>query len=181
MKNKKHIILFIILFLIILIVGCCTIKKLKSTQEETIEEYTPEEEISEEEEENRNTIVTVYYLNKETKEIMPEARIVDVRDVVNNPYQKLLELLIEGPTSDKLEKTIPQNTIILGTSIEEDCVTINLSSGILEYEKTDNTKENMIKSIVNTLTELTEVTKVKILVEGQENQEFSEIYERTTN
>ena len=36
----------------------------------------------------------------------------------------------------------------------------------------------MINSIVNTLTELTEVNKVKILIDGNENSEFNEIYER---
>ena len=36
----------------------------------------------------------------------------------------------------------------------------------------------MINSIVNTLTDLNEVNKVKILIDGNENEEFKEIYTR---
>ena len=36
----------------------------------------------------------------------------------------------------------------------------------------------MINGIVNTLTELTEVNKIKILVNGKENENFNEIYSR---
>ena len=42
----------------------------------------------------------------------------------------------------------------------------------------ENAKENLINSIVNSLTELTEVNKVKFLIEGQENEQFKDIYVR---
>ena len=45
-------------------------------------------------------------------------------------------------------------------------------------ENVPERKENMIKSIVNTLTELTEVNKVKILINGQINEEFKDEYVR---
>ena len=178
--NKKYILIFVLLFLIALIGGVFTIKKLKSkTQEEVSnieEEYTPEEEITEEQTQNRDTIVTVYYLNKETGKIMPEARVVDVREMINNPYQTLMQLLVEGPKSEKLERILPEKTMILGTTLKDDCVTINVSSEILNFDKQ---KDNIIESIVSTLTELNEVNKVKIIVEGQENNEFSQIYEKS--
>ena len=180
--NKKYIIIFVLLFLIALIAGVFTIKKLKAkTQEEVSsieEEYTPEEEITEEQTQNRDTIVTVYYLNKETGKIMPEARVVDVREMINNPYQTLMQLLVEGPKSEKLERIVPEKTMILGTTLKDDCVTINVSSEILNFDKQ---KDNVIASIVNTLTELNEVNKVKIIVEGQENNEFNQVYEKNKN
>lgn len=37
-------------------------------------------------------------------------------------------------------------------------------------------KENLINSLVNTLTQLNEVNSIKILIDGSENEEFSEIY-----
>ena len=50
----------------------------------------------------------------------------------------------------------------------------------MNYNKeTENGKENLINSIVNTLTELTEINEVKILINGQENPEFNEVYTRT--
>ena len=182
-KNKMYIVLFVLLFIVILIVGVFAIKKLKQKKVEAeavaIEEYTPEEEISEEQNQTRETVVTLYFTNKETKKVMPEAQTVDVREIVNNPYQKLMELLIKGPTSEKLEKVIPENTIILGTSMENNCLTLNLSKEILNYNQEDeNSKENLIEAIVNTMTELNEVNKVKINVDGQENAEFNNTYER---
>ena len=43
---------------------------------------------------------------------------------------------------------------------------------------TEKEKNNIINSIVNTLTELTEVNSVKILIDGQENSQFNETYQR---
>ena len=45
----------------------------------------------------------------------------------------------------------------------------------------EKAKNNMINSIVNTLTELTEVNKVKILINGNQREEFKEIYTLTYN
>lgn len=177
MKSKKYIILFVFLFIIILITGWCVIKYLNNKKELSIEEYIPEEEIAEEQ--TRSTIVTVYFPNKETGKLIPEAKIVDVKEIVNNPYEKILNTLIQGPISDQLVNIFPENTKILNTNKENDIITINLSSDFLNFKEEKNaSKENLIKSIVNSLTELTEVNKVKILIEGQENDQFNSSYER---
>ena len=42
-------------------------------------------------------------------------------------------------------------------------------------------KNNLINSIVNTLTELTEINQVKIIIDGNENEELNEIYTRKNN
>ena len=61
--------------------------------------------------------------------------------------------------------------------IEGDCLTLDFSSDFLNYDKTDEkTKENLINSLANTLTQLNEVNSIKILIDGSENEEFSEIY-----
>ena len=63
--------------------------------------------------------------------------------------------------------------------MEGDCVVIDLSADFLNYNKEDiKIKENMIKSLVNTLTELTEVNSVKILIDGNMNEEFKDVYVR---
>ena len=180
MKKKKILIIFIIMLLIVLIGGYFLIKyfKEKKQNEETIvNEYTPEQEISEEQ--LRQTIVSLYFPSKDKNELIPEARLVDIKEVINAPYEKLINLLIEGPKSDKAKKIIPENTKLLKTYMDNDCVVIDFSKEFLNYNKEDeNEKNNLINSIVNTLTELTEVNKVKILIEGNENDEFNEIYAR---
>lgn len=178
MKNKKIMILFFLLLIIIFISGFFAIKYLNQKQSGAIvEEYIPEEEISDEQ--LRNTIVSLYFQDKDTKELLPEARLIDINQLVNTPYETLVNLLIEGPKNDKLEKVIPNDTKILKVYMENDCVIIDLSKEFLNYDKTnEKTKYNLVNSIVNTLTELTEVNKVKILIEGGTNEEFKDIYIR---
>lgn len=181
MKNKKIIIIFSILLIILIVGGYFVIKHLKNnqTEQKNVEEYTPQEEISEEQQ--RQTIVTLYYQNKETKELMPEARMVDIKEMMTAPYDKLIQLLIEGPKNNKQEKLIPESVKLLKTAIEADCITVDFSAEFLNYDKNNKqVKENLINSIVNTLTELTEVNKVKFLIDGKENTEFTGEYTRKT-
>ena len=179
MKNKKIIIIFSILFIILVVGGYFLINYLRKdkTEEERqiVEEYTPEEEISEDQ--LRQTIVSLYFPNKETKELEPEARLVDIKEVLEDPYNKLVNLLMEGPKDEKQEKIIPDNTKLLNTMLEGDCVTLDFSSEFLNYDKTDEkTKENLINSLVKTLTQLNEVNSIKILIDGNPNEEFNENY-----
>ncbi len=183
MKNKKIIIIFTVALIIVLVGGFFAIKYLKQKQEKEatkIEEYTPQEEISEEQ--LRQTIVSLYFISKETKELEPEARLIDIKEIINDPCDKLINLLIEGPKNEKQERLIPENTKLLKTYMEQDCVTLDFSAEFLNYDKTnEKSKENMINSIVKTLTQLTEVNKVKILINGEQNTEFSETYEIKNN
>ncbi len=178
MKNKRIIIVFLIALIVILIGGYFLLQYYRNKSQETmLEEYTPQAEITEEQE--RQTIVSLYFPLKEEEGLNPEARLVDIKEIINNPYEKLINLLIEGPKNEKNKKVIPENTKLNKTYLENDCVVLDFSSEILNYSKANkNEKENMIKSIVNTLTELTEVNKVKILIEGKENNEFKDIYSR---
>lgn len=178
MKSKKIGIIFFILLVIVLIGGYLGIQYVKNKKEETIvEEYIPQEEIAEEQ--VRQTIVSLYFPSKETNELNPEARLIDIKEIINNPYERLINLLIEGPKNDKNKKIIPEGTKLNKTYLEEDCVVLDFSAEILNYSKEDEKeKTNMIHSMVNTLTELTEVNQVKILIDGNENNEFKEIYIR---
>ena len=172
MKNKKIIIIFLSLFIIILIGGYFAIKYAKEkNEEEQVEEYTPQEEISEDQ--LRQTIVSLYFPEKETKELTPEARLVDIKEIINNPYEKIVNLLIEGPKNDKNEKIIPENTKLLKAYMEQDCLILDFSSEILNYNKEDEkAKDNIKNSLLKSLTQLTEVNSIKILVNEEETEEF---------
>ena len=45
-----------------------------------------------------------------------------------------------------------------------------------EYDVKIDLPGTQINSLVNTLTQLTEVNKVKILINGNDNEEFNEVY-----
>ena len=174
--NKKIVIVFTILLIIILVGGYFIINYFKTHQEETIvDDYTPEEEITEEQ--NRQTIVSLYFLEKETNELAPEARLVDIKEIMNTPYDKLVNMLIEGPKNEKYTKLIPENTKLNQTYKEKDMVYLDFSSEFLNYNKEDPTvKQNIIDSLVKTLTQLTEVNSIRILIDGEENADFNEVY-----
>ena len=178
MKNKKIGIIFFTAFVIIAIGGFFAIRYVKNREAETVvEEYVPEEEITEEQ--ARQTIVSLYFPNKETNELSPEARLIDIKELMNNAQDKLIALLIEGPKNDKNKKIIPEGTKLNKSYFEGDCVILDFSSEFLNYNKEEEkTKEHLIDCIVNTLTELTEVNQVKVLIDGNENPEFGEVHRR---
>ena len=178
MKNKKIVVFFLMSLIVILIVGFLAIKYVKNNKMADVKnEYTPEEEISDEQ--LRETIVSLYFLDKETNLLKPEARIVNIKELMQSPYNVLVELLISGPKNDKLSVIIPENTKLLNSSLNGECLTLDFSSELLNYDKSkENAKDNLIKSIVNTVTELKEVNKVKFLINGQENGEFKDEYVR---
>ena len=177
MKSKKIIVIFSCLLIVILIGGYFTIKYVKNKKEEDniTDEYTPQEEISDEQ--VRQTIVSLYFQSKESKELVPEARLIDIKEIINDPCDKLVQLLIEGPKNEKEERIIPENTKLNRSYLDDDCVILDFSNDLLNYNKNDEKgKDNLINSLVNTLTQLTEVNNVKILIDGNENEEFNETY-----
>lgn len=178
MKNKKIILLFLILLIIIFIVGFFAIKYVKNKKEEEIKnEYIPQEEISEEQ--LRETIVSLYFVEKESNMIKPEARLVNVKELLQSPYNILVELLIEGPKNEKLKTIIPENTKLLNSSLDGECLILDFSNEFLNYSNEDSKeKDNLINSIVNTVTELNEVNKVKFLINGQINEALKDEYIR---
>ena len=173
---KKRIIVFVLLLLFLL--GGYFLASYffdKSDEEnQSYEDYTPQEEISEEQ--YRETIVNLYFLNKDSKEIMAEAIAIDVRELSTNPYKKLIELLLKGPKNENLERVIPEGTTVYDAGIEAGCVVINLSKEVLNFGEDETIKNNIINSIYQTLTELTEVNSIRFLVEGEENSKLSEEY-----
>lgn len=177
-KNKLRFIVGILLILIV-VGGFFGIKIAKNKSQETSigEEYTPEEEITDEQ--DKMATVNLYFPNKEKNKLEIETKLVDIRQMMNIPYEKIFNLLKEGPKKENLENIIPKNTKVLKTYMDKDCLVIDLSKDFLNYDmEKENAKENLINSIVYSLTELNEVNNVKILIEGNENEQFDEIYSR---
>ena len=175
MKKKEGILVVVILLLIVLALGGVLIFYNKDSEEENkiVNEYTPQEEISEDQ--LQNTIISLYFINKETKEINPEARTIKVNLLINDPYKYLLEQLIEGPKNEKLEKGIPENTKLNKVELKEDILYIDFSKEFIENApKGKENEQKIIETIVKTVTELNEVNYIKILIDGKENEAFAD-------
>ena len=170
--NKKYF-WIIIGVLIVAIIGVGMYLWIQNRGEVQENEIEPEAEITEEQ--MRQTIVTLYYQNKDTKELMPEGRMIDAKELLTDPYATLVNLLIENPKNERLQSAIPEGTRVLKTELRGNIVYLDLSKEFIDNHSGGEEQENItIYSIVNTLTELNEVEGVKILINGQENQSFKD-------
>lgn len=77
------------------------------------------------------------------------------------------------PKSSNLQKILPEGVEILDAKIEGDIVYINFSEEFIENQEDDIEKQKIaVYSIVNTLSELSEVNGIKILINGEEECSF---------
>ena len=148
MKNKKFLFLLIFVLAIIVVLLFYIVKNFNSTDKIITQEITPEEEISENQ--LRETVVTLYFL-----------------------YKELVNLLIQGPKSQNLSTVFPENTQILDAYIKNNCVTLDFSEELLNFE-TEDQKYNIVNSILNTLAQLNEVNSIEFLINNEKNDAFSD-------
>lgn len=172
-KNRKKIIAIITLILIIIIAIIIYNNISIEKNVDEYQDYTPQEEISEEQ--MRQTKIILFFANSETGELESETKIIDANLLIKEPYKEIMNLLIKGPQSSNLKKLIPEGTALHDIKVEKSCAIINLSNEFLNYETEEN-KLKIINSIVNTLTNLKEINSVKFLINGEENENLSEIY-----
>ncbi len=170
MKIKKILMyISIILGLIFVVLLGWIIKNNGSNKKNN--EIVPEQEISDNQ--LRQTIVTLYFLDKQTLKLEPEARNIDVKKLINNPYQYLINILIEGPKNNELIKLIPNGTKLNNIEIIGDIVYIDFSEEFIKEQALGKEQELLIiNSILKTLLELNEVSGIKILINGEEGKAF---------
>lgn len=170
---SKKIILSIIIVLILVGVGIWYFFFYNQNTQSEENQIIPEEEISEDQ--MRQTIVSLYFYNNDTKSLASEGRLIDVKELLENPYKRLMELLTEGPQNTNLSKTIPDGTKVNKAEIKGDILYLDLSKEFIENHAGGEEAESAtIYSIVNAMTNLTEVNAVKILIDGEENKSFKD-------
>lgn len=163
------IIISIISIIAILIILNFSTEVVENVGNETVIE--PEEEISEEQ--MRQTSVILYFEDKESMQLVTEEKKADAKDLIDNPYLYIVNLLILGPEDKNLQSPIPEGTKVNKAEINKDCVTVDLSKEFLNSSGT-----NAIYAIVNSLTELKEVNSVKFLIDGEEQDNMKEAFVR---
>ena len=175
MRDKKLLYFIIFLSVILLLLGILFFfnKNLSFYSSNNVTEYTPAQEFSDDE--IRKTIISLYFRNIATNSLIAEAKAVDVKELYQYPYTYLINMLIAGPESEKLKKTIPEGTKVLSCTLRGNILYVDLSREFIDNCPDGITDESIaIYSIVNTLTELNEVTGVKILINGEENESFND-------
>lgn len=165
---KKIVYCFVILIFILVIIYA-VFKNTNNVEVETerdITEYVPQEEISNAQ--NRTTLLTLYFLNPETNSLVPEVRQVDVKDIMDSPYEKIMDLLLEGSQNSNIGKTIPEGTKVNGIVLEDENLVIDLSKEFADGCDVNSEGQSLVMdSIVSTFLELKEVSSVTFLIDGE--------------
>lgn len=128
------------------------------------------------------TTLTLYFSNSEGTGLVKENRTVHYS--TNISVEKLImEQLIEGPKGENAVATVPSDTKLISVTVVEGVCYVNLADAF----KNQNVKVNeeiVLYSIVNSLTELTGVTKVQLSINGSTDgvvrytYDLSKMYER---
>ena len=127
--------------------------------------------------------IALYFTDREGEELIREDRTV-VYAANTSPEKLIVQNLIEGPASGTgAYPTIPPDVNLLSVTVKDDVCYVNFDAAL--YEKPyDIDEEVVIYSIVDSLTELPNVERVQIAVEGVaggvlfDHMELDKMYER---
>lgn len=119
------------------------------------------------------TEMTLYFANETGDRLVKEYR--EVMRSTNTSVEKLIvEQLIVGPQSAGACATLPKDVKLLSVSVNESVCSINLDAAFLTSPL--EVKEYIpIYSIVNSLTELSTVSRVQIRINGSEDAVFRDL------
>ena len=174
--KKKLLYCIIILVAILIVLGILFLFNSNDSNENItneITEYTPAQELSDDE--IRKTIISLYFKNIETNSLVAEARCIDAKELYKEPYTYLINMLISGPENEKLESAIPEGTKVNFCTLKGNILYVDLSKEFIDNAPSGIEEESMIiYSIVNTLTELNEISGIKFLINGEENLQFKD-------
>ena len=173
MKSKriKMYIGIIILVLVIVGIGYLIYINVSNKDKENITEYTPPAETSDEQ--LRMTVVKLYFMDVNTGKLISEQRQIDSRELLQNPYSTLVNMLIAGPESTDVAKLIPSNAILNSAELRGNTVYLDFSEDFIKNQTLGKDQETLIiNSIVDTLTELKEVNSVMVTIDGNVNSGF---------
>lgn len=120
----------------------------------------------------QETTLTLYFTNETGDKLVENTRDVYYKGT-SSMEKVILEQLIAGPEENGYP-TIPANTKILNTAVEDGICYVNLSNEFLTSDY-DVTAQIPIYSIVNSLSELSGVAKVQISVNGETSKSFREM------
>ncbi len=125
--------------------------------------------------------ISLYFATEDSAKLKLEVRYVDMKEAkksVNNLAGLIVKELIAGPKDSGLKATIPEGTQLLGNvAIDAKVATVNLSKEFVDKHPGGEAAARLtIYSIVNSLTEINEIERVKFLVNGKSTEDFKGAY-----
>lgn len=177
---KKLIRLITIIMIMALLFCSCSKNKDKETDAE--EDLTPTSSLSIDEEEaavlNEKVPVILYFGDEQQTKLVKEIRYINIAEAKKGAETLasiMVKELIAGPKAHGLKSVIPEGTSLRGpVKIEDRVATVDLTKEFVEkHPGGDTLAELSVYSIVNTLTELKDIERVKIIINGKETKNFA--------
>ncbi len=125
--------------------------------------------------------IYLYFANEEGTKLKLEVRYIpmsEAKKTANEIASLIVKELINGPKEPGLKPTVPEETKLRSNvKIDGEVATVDLTKEFKEKHPGGKAAEQLtIYSIVNSLTELKEISKVKFKIEGKTAKEFKGIY-----
>ncbi len=129
----------------------------------------------------QEAMLAVYFANS-TGEALVESNLKITYDGTVSTERLILQQLMEGPVVDNMQPVIPKDTVLNKVTIRDGICFVDFNEKFLE-KRENITAEVAVYSIVNSLTELSNVYKVQFLINGEtrktyQNLDFSTAFER---
>lgn len=136
--------------------------------------------------------IYLYFANEDNTKLKLEVRYIPMSEAkksVNHLAEIIVNELIKGPKVAGMKATIPKEAKLKSKiKIDGDVATVDFSKDFRDKHPGGKAEERMtIFSVVNSLTELKEINKVKFKIEGKSSSEFkgnykfSSAFPRTTS
>lgn len=180
MKRTLSFLMFISVMLVMLS-GCSLLQSL-GLQEEPNDELRPVSSIIIGEDEasrlTDKTPIRLYFANKDNTKLKLEIRYIDSTEAkksTSNLASAIVSELIKGPSDEKsFNRTIPAEAKLrTPVSISNKVATVDMSKEFKTKHPGGKDAEKMtIYSIVNSLTELEDIQKVKFTIDGKLQKEY---------
>ena len=124
------------------------------------------------------TELTLYFADETGNRLVPEKREV-VHNINTSLEQLVVEQLIAGPGQEGHYPTLPSDCKILSLSVTDNVCYINFDSAFANTTLAVN-EYIPIYSIVDSLSEMTTVTKVQIMINGSQDVMFRDVVSLNT-
>lgn len=178
MKKIRAILLVMLAMTTLCLAGCNDDKKNNADVGDnptiTTEKGKATEVLTDKEKQAKNGKLTlkVYYPDEQGLKLVAVKKTVKVGN--DDKYTAALKALLEGTKEKGLAAIVPKQAKIKSVKVQGDTAYVDFDENLIKKFIGGSTGEEMLMgSIVNTLTEFSEIKKVQLLVEGKKIESLS--------
>lgn len=118
--------------------------------------------------------VTLYFSSRSDGKLVKEERTIKITD--QQPIEQyIINELIKGPSDKRLQAVLSRHTVLISVDVEDNICYLNFKSSFLKDNSGGSVHENqVIYSIVNSLTELQTIGRVQFYMDGRRIDKFGD-------